>query len=102
MLPRSVTAHCIQNLVRHRSVHSQTAKRNAAIFPPLLVGANALIVDHRRSCPDIRDLQHSTATPAPQKARKQSAAAAAGLWLQTGLHMVVGVHHRLIAFILLP
>ncbi len=62
----------------------------------------AVVARHDVFLPRVGDMKHSSTPPAAKDAGEQRTAAAAGLGVSVGLHMGIGRHQGLIAFILLP
>src|SRR6266508_2419887 len=91
-----------QHLLRYALVDPQATKGDATAFPAIEPSPTALIANHDSSWSRVNHVQHSSATPAAQKAWKQSPAAAAGLRSRTRMAKAVSGNHRLIPFVFLP
>src|SRR2546422_3962504 len=91
----------MQYLFRDRLIDAQAAKADALAFAAIQAAALASIANHRSFWTGIRHVQHPSATPAAQQARKQSPSATAGFRL-TRMPKSVSGNHRLIPFVFVP
>src|SRR2546426_11465625 len=92
----------MQHLFRDRFLDAQATKGDATALSAIQTLSVAPIANHSSFWTRISHVQHSSATPAAQQARKQSPPATAGLWLGAGMPISGRGYHRLIPFAFVP